>query len=51
MADQTPSNRRLRRAAIIVIMLVVAIVAMIFVGFNISHYRAMENETAENRVG
>ena len=51
MAEPKPSNQRLRRAAIIVIILVVAIVATIFVAFNISHYRAMENATVENRAG
>lgn len=51
MADQTPSNPRLRRAAIIVIALVVVIVVAVFVTFNIAHYRAMENETVENRAG
>jgi heme/copper-type cytochrome/quinol oxidase subunit 2 len=51
MPDQKPSDRRLRRAAIIIIVLVLAIVATIFVTFNISHYRAMENEVeAQNRV-
>lgn len=51
MPDQKPSDRRLRRAAIIIIVLVLAIVATIFVMFNISHYRAMENEVeAQNRV-
>jgi multisubunit Na+/H+ antiporter MnhB subunit len=44
MADPRPSDRRLRRAAILILVLVVAIVLTIFVTFNISHYRAMENE-------
>ncbi len=45
MADPEPSDRRKGRAAIIIIMLVVAIIATIFVTFNISHYREMKNET------
>jgi hypothetical protein len=44
MADPKPSDRRLQRAAILILVLVVAIVLTIFVAFNISHYRAMENE-------
>lgn len=44
MADPRPSDRRLRRAAILILVLVVAIVLTIFVTFNISHYHAMENE-------
>ena len=44
MADPRPSDRRLGRAAILILVLVVAIVLTIFVTFNISHHRAMENE-------
>ena len=51
MADRKPSERRLSRVAIIVVVLVLAIVVTIFVTFNISHYLAMENEVeAENRT-
>jgi hypothetical protein len=47
--DSRPGDRRLSRAAIIVIFIVVAIVVTIFVTFNISHYRETRNEVqAEN---
>lgn len=49
MAEPRPSNRRLGRAAIIIAVLVVAIVAVIFITFNLSHDRALKNEIqAEN---
>jgi uncharacterized membrane protein AbrB (regulator of aidB expression) len=48
MAEPRPSNPRMRRATIIVILLAVAIIATIFVGFNMAHYRALENEQAAN---
>lgn len=48
MPEPKPSNRRLGRAAVIIILLVLAIIVTIFVTFNISHYRAMENEVEIN---
>ena len=50
MADPEPSERRKGRAAIIVIVLVVAIIALIYVTFNISHYREMQNEVQAESV-
>ncbi|MDT8758285.1 hypothetical protein MZO42_06215 [Sphingomonas psychrotolerans] len=50
MADPEPSERRKGRAAIIVIVLVVAIIALIYVTFNIAHYREMQNEVQAKNV-
>jgi hypothetical protein len=47
--DSRPGDRRLSRAALVVVFIVVAIVVTIFVMFNVSHYREMRNEVqAEN---
>lgn len=51
MADPQPGERRKSRAAIVIVALVLAIVVAIFVTFNISHYRAMENEVAAEHNG
>ncbi|MGK6321077.1 hypothetical protein [Sphingomonas sp. DT-204] len=51
MPEERPSNRRLGRAAVLIIGIVLAIVAVIFVFFNASHYKAMQNEQAvENQA-
>ena len=44
MSERRPSDRRLGRAATIVVALVAVIIAVIFVTFNIAHYRTMQNQ-------
>jgi hypothetical protein len=50
--ESRPGNRRLSLAALVVVGLVMAIVLIVFVMFNLSHYREMRNEAqAEKSTG
>lgn len=47
MSDEPrPSSRRLGRAAVAIIAIVLAIVVVIFVTYNISHYNQMKTDRA-----